>query len=64
VVERLLGAHEGVTPSALAGAVSLPRAAAERILKRLAVRGLVREVEGIWVPTPVLLQGMPLLRCD
>jgi hypothetical protein len=35
----------------------LPATAAERILKRLAIRGLVRIAEGCWVARRVLLAG-------
>jgi hypothetical protein len=41
---------------------SLTADATERILKRLAIRGLVRVEEGRWVPRPVLLHETTLRR--
>ena len=38
--------------------------AVERILKRLAIRGLVRAAEHRWVPQPVLLNAAPLAIMD
>ena len=41
---------------------SLTTDAARRILKHLAIRGLVRVEEQRWVPRPVLLHAAPLQR--
>ena len=59
VVNRLRARRGGVLPTELASEV--PQTVAERILKRLAFRGLVREAAGKWLPTPVLLYDIPLV---
>ena len=41
-----------------------PDEAAERILRRLACRGLVRRVSGTWLPTPILLHPAALIPCS
>ena len=64
-VQRLLE-HLRANPSGVhtdeLGDPQLARAAAVRILKRLASRGLVRLAEGRWQPRPVLFNGATLER--
>jgi hypothetical protein len=54
IIERLVSHRLGVRPADLL-VYNIVLEAAERILKRLALRGLVREMAGAWVPRPVLL---------
>ena len=59
VVERLVR-HRGVRPRDLMGEHIVPEESAERILKWLAIRGLVRKVADAWVPRAVLLSPATL----
>ena len=59
VVERLVR-HRGVRPSDLMSEDIVPEESAERILKWLAIRGLVRKVADAWVPGAVLLSPATL----
>ena len=59
VVERLVR-HRGVRPSDLMGEHIVPEESAERILKWLAIRGLVRKVADAWVARAVLLSPATL----
>ena len=54
VIERLVNHRRGVRPADLV-VYDIVLETAERILKRLALRGLVRETAGAWVPRAVLL---------
>jgi hypothetical protein len=56
VLERLRLERRGVRLHDLQDQQLRP-GVAERILKRLAIRGLVRVTEGRWEPQPVLLAG-------
>ena len=58
VVERLVR-HRGARPSDLMVEHIVPDSA-ERILKWLAIRGLVRKVADAWVPRAVLLSPAAL----
>jgi hypothetical protein len=44
--------------------LSLPANAAERILRRLALRGLARLTPAGWTPTRLLLSDVPLRPCE
>jgi hypothetical protein len=56
--DRIAATVDGITLTELME--ELPRAAAERILKSLAVRGLVKNVEGRWAPRECLKAGVSL----
>ncbi len=56
LVELLASATGGI--SLTEALDELPRAAAERILKRLAVRGLVKVTDGRWIPRECLRLGV------
>jgi hypothetical protein len=60
IVERLVSDRRGVRPADLL-VENIVLEAAERILKRLALRGLVREMAGAWVPRAVLLNPETLV---
>ena len=60
IVERLVR-YRGVRPSDLMGEHLVPEESAERILKWLAIRGLVRKVADAWVPRAVLLSPATLM---
>jgi len=60
IVERLIR-HRGVQLSDLMGEHLVPQESAERILKWLAIRGLVRKVADAWVPRAVLLSPATLM---
>jgi hypothetical protein len=59
VVERLVR-HRGVRPSDLVVEQIVPEDSAERILKWLALRGLVRKAADAWEPRAVLLSPATL----
>ena len=59
IIERLVSHRLGVRPADLL-VYNIVLEAAERILKRLALRGLVREMAGAWVPRAVLLNPATL----
>ena len=59
VVERLVR-HRGARPSDLMVEHIVPEDSAERILKWLAIRGLVRKAADAWVPRAVLLSPAAL----
>ena len=64
-VQRLvqhLRSHPGGVHADELGDQQLARGAAARILKRLAIRGMVRVADGRWQPQPVLLTGATLQR--
>jgi hypothetical protein len=58
LLDRIAATVDGITLTELME--ELPRAAAERILKSLAVRGLVKNVEGRWAPRDCLKAGVSL----
>ena len=60
VVERLVRYRRGVRPSDLMVEHIVPEDSAERILKWLALRGLVRKAADAWVPRAVLLSPAAL----
>ena len=61
IVERLVRHGRGVRPSDLMVEHIVPEeSVAERILKWLAIRGLVRRVADAWVPRAVLLSPATL----
>ena len=60
IVERLVRQGRGVRPADLMVEQIAPAEPAERILKWLALRGLVRKVADAWVPGAVLLSPAPL----
>ena len=60
VVERLVRHRRGVRPSDLMVEHTVPEDSAERILKWLAIRGLVRRAADAWVPRAVLLSPATL----
>jgi hypothetical protein len=55
IIERLVNHRRGIRPAELMVDNIALEAAAERILKRLALRGLVRQVAGAWVARAALL---------
>jgi len=56
IVECLTRHNQGITLQLLAVHCPVPPSAAQRIVKRLAIRGLVQSrVPGIWIATPPLL---------
>ena len=59
VLNRLL--HNPADPAT--GAPWIPDEVAERILRRLACRGLVRRVAGAWLPTAILRNPAHLIPC-
>lgn len=59
VVERLVR-HRAARPSDLMVEHIVPEDSAERILKWLAIRGLVRKASDAWVPRAVLLSPATL----
>ena len=59
IVNRLMQAADDST----AAAACIPDEVAERILRRLACRGLVRREAGVWRPTPILLHPAHLVPC-
>jgi hypothetical protein len=64
VVERLVRDKDGVDPGGVAADGLADTAAARRILKQLALRGLAHEAAGKWMPSQVLCKASPLHRCD
>jgi hypothetical protein len=62
VVECLARHNDGITLQLLAADYMVPPLAAERIVKRLAIRGLVRQLcPGVWGATPPLLHPACLI---
>ena len=59
LIELLVAHRDGVALPAL-DSHDVPIPAAERILKPLAVKGLVKIADGKWAPTHALLAGVQL----
>ena len=60
IVDRLVRHRRGVRPADLMVEQIVPEGSAERILKWLALRGLVSKVADAWVPRAVLLSPATL----
>lgn len=60
IVERLLEARNGLRPEDLVADGVAPAGVPERILKRMARRGLVFLGSEMCIPKPVLLHASPL----
>jgi DNA-binding IscR family transcriptional regulator len=62
IVECLARRSEGITVQLLAVHYMVSPSAAERIVKRLAIRGLVRSrMPGVWIAAPPLLSPASLI---